>query len=289
MKMRRVLALVMAVLMVIGLMPVVSAGDVTTDPVTSVSNDDNGFVHVNKSVNETGTELTLEAYLTNEVTQMVSTKLLDIVLVLDQSGSMADSFGNVTRQAAMKNAVNAFIEEVAAKNADHRMAIVTFGSDAQRLVEWTTVDDSGKTQLTDAINRLPKNPSGATNVGAGMEVAKLLMDSATDTDRQKVVIVFTDGVPTTTNTFSTAVANTAITAAKSMKDSGVTIYAVGIFNGANPDEMYGASGFDTNSDGTVGSQWGEETWGLFPDTDFPKRSSRYNKEIRVVKNKSRMK
>ena len=270
MKMRRVLALVMAVLMVIGLMPVVSAGDVTTDPVTSVSNDDNGFVHVNKSVNETGTELTLEAYLTNEVTQMVSTKLLDIVLVLDQSGSMADSFGNVTRQAAMKNAVNAFIEEVAAKNADHRMAIVTFGSDAQRLVEWTTVDDSGKTQLTDAINRLPKNPSGATNVGAGMEVAKLLMDSATDTDRQKVVIVFTDGVPTTTNTFSTAVANTAITAAKSMKDSGVTIYAVGIFNGANPDEMYGASGFDTNSDGTVGSQWGEETWGLFPDTDFPK-------------------
>ena len=270
MKMRRVLALVMAVLMVIGLMPVVAAGDVTTDPVTSVSNDDNGFVHVNKSVNETGTELTLEAYLTNEVTQMVSTKLLDIVLVLDQSGSMADSFGNVTRQAAMKNAVNAFIEEVAAKNADHRMAIVTFGSDAQRLVEWTTVDNSGKTQLTDAINGLPKNPSGATNVGAGMEVAKRLMDSATDTDRQKVVIVFTDGVPTTTNTFSTAVANTAITAAKSMKDSGVTIYAVGIFNGANPDEMYGASGFDTNSDGTVGSQWGEETWGLFPDTDFPK-------------------
>lgn len=269
MKMRRVLALVMAVLMVIGLMPVVAADGGTADPVTSVSID-NGFVHVNKSVNETGTELTLEAYLTNEVTQMVSTKLLDIVLVLDQSGSMADSFGNVTRQAAMKNAVNAFIEEVAAKNADHRMAIVTFGSDAQRLVEWTTVDDSGKTQLTDAINGLPKNPSGATNVGAGMKVAKRLMDSATDTDRQKVVIVFTDGVPTTTNTFSTAVANTAITAAKSMKDSGVTIYAVGIFNGANPDEMYGASGFDTDSDGTVGSQWGEETWGLFPDTDFPK-------------------
>ena len=274
MKVRRVLALVMAVLMVIGLMPVVAAGDGATDPVTSVSKD-NGFVHVNKSVNEAGNELTLEAYLTNEVTQTVSTKLLDIVLVLDQSGSMADLFGNVTRQAAMKNAVNAFIEEVAAKNAGHRMAIVTFDSDAQRLVEWTTVDGSGKTKLTAAINGLPITPEGATNVGEGMQEAEKLMNSATDTDtdRQKVVIVFTDGVPTTTNEFSTDVANTAITAAKNMKDSGVTIYTVGIFNGANPDELYGKDkiGFWGHNDGECtgnkGDYW-QYRKGLFSGGDI---------------------
>ena len=54
-----------------------------------------------------------------------------------------------------------------------------------------------------------------------------------------------------------------------MKDSGATVYSVGIFNGANPDEMYGASGFDTNSNGTVNSKWVKDTWGLFPGTDFP--------------------
>lgn len=91
-----------------------------------------------------------------------------------------------------------------------------------------------------------------------------------NTDRLKTVIVFTDGVPTKQSDFNTEVANTAISAAKAMKASDVTIYTVGIFNGANPTEMYGASGFDTNSDGTVNSEWAEDNWGLFPSTDFPK-------------------
>ena len=96
------------------------------------------------------------------------------------------------------------------------------------------------------------------------------MNSKTDANRQKIVIVFTDGVPTTSSDFDTDVANTAIKEAKAMKDKGTFVYTVGIFNGANPSEMYGASGFDKNSNGTVGSIWKEESWGLFPSTDFPK-------------------
>ena len=199
---------------------------------------------------------------------------MDIVLVLDQSGSMADDFGNGTRQSAMKAAVNSFIDEVAKKhgpNADHRMAIVTFGTNAYPLEGWTAVDSDGATKLTGKISSLPEDPSGATNVGAGMELAQNLMGSApTDENRQKTVIVFTDGVPTTASDFSTTVANTAIDAAKGMKAAGVTVYTVGIFNGADPDEMYGASGFDTNSNGTVNSKWAEDNWGLFPSTDFSK-------------------
>ena len=57
--------------------------------------------------------------------------------------------------------------------------------------------------------------------------------------------------------FDTDVANSAITAAKSMKDAGVTVYTVGIFNGANPDQLYGNSGFDKNSDGSEGSNWSD--------------------------------
>lgn len=220
--------------------------------------------------------------MTAQATGTTTTKVepMDIVLVLDQSGSMADDFNGKTtykdearRQYAMKAAVNSFIGEVAAKysdDADHRMAIVTFDDNAKTLAGWTAVNSDGADALTSEISDLPKEPEGATNVGAGMELAQNLMNSSKDEEgRLKTVIVFTDGVPTKQSAFNTGVANAAISAAKDMKDDDVTIYTVGIFNGANPDEMYGASGFDTDSDGTVDSKWEKDKWGLFPGTDFP--------------------
>ena len=231
-------------------------------------------------------KIRLEAYTTGKVITSTKTVPVDIVLVLDQSGSMAYDFdGNQegvkyedSRQYAMKQAMNNFIDEVNRKytaDADHRMAIVTFGSDAETLQGWTYVDTKGKNTLQGKINNdLPASPSGATNAGAGMQQAGTLMGSeynynGNNTKRQKVVVFFTDGVPTTGSDFDTDVANEAIAAAKTMKDSGVTVYSIGIFTGVNPDEMYGASGFNTNSDGTIGSKWIKDTWGFFPGTDFP--------------------
>lgn len=220
--------------------------------------------------------------MTAQATGTTTTKVepMDIVLVLDQSGSMADDFSNGTRQSAMIAAVNSFIGKVADKystDADHRMAIVTFGYDAGELVRWTAVDSTGAAALTNAISNLPENPSGATNVGAGMQMAKNLMNDANtgnNTDRQKTVIVFTDGVPTTETDFSITVANTAIDAAKSMKNSGVTIYTVGIFNGAKPTQLHGDKWNyeifeDVVCDGSVGSCWGG-SWlsDLFVGNDF---------------------
>ena len=214
----------------------------------------------------------MTAQATGKTTTTDKAVPMDIVLVLDQSGSMKDKFGKGTRQSAMKEAVNSFIGEVAHKHsddADHHMAIVTFSDEAKTLAEWTAVDKDGEATLISKISGLTDTPSGATNVGAGMTETQSLMRSApTGENRQKTVIVFTDGVPTKKSDFNTTVANTAISAAKSMKAADVTIYTVGIFNGANPDEMYGASGFDPNSNGTVGSKWEKDKWGLFPGTDF---------------------
>lgn len=211
--------------------------------------------------------------MTAQATGTTTTKVepMDIVLVLDQSGSMADDFSNGTRQSAMIAAVNSFIGEVADKystDADHRMAIVTFGYDADMLVGWTAVDPAGATELTRSISNLPPKPEGATNVGAGMQMAKNLMNDAytgNNTDRQKTVIVFTDGVPTTKQEFNTTVANNAISAAKDMKDNGVTIYTVGIFKGANTEQLYGDSGFDKNSNGMVGSNWSDFSFWMIGD------------------------
>lgn len=218
-----------------------------------------------------GYKIRLEAYTTGTVTTTTSSVPVDVVLVLDQSGSMAYDFnGNTTsnnsrrRQYALKNAVNNFIDAVGDKydaaTADHRISIVTFGSNASTLQGWTPVDAGGKSTLKNKVSGLPSSPEGATNAGAGMETAATLMGSGygytgSNTERQKVVVFFTDGIPTTSNTFSVSVANSAISAANNLKAGGVTIYSIGIFNGANPNEMYGAGGFDPNSNGTVGSKW----------------------------------
>lgn len=221
-------------------------------------------------------KIRMEAFTTGKVTTTTSTTPVDVVLVLDQSGSMAYDFnGNSTnndtsrRQYAMKQAVNQFIGAVAdkydAEKSDHRISIVTFGSDASVLQGWTPVSQDGKKTLQGEITGLPSTPSGATNVGDGMKQAETLMGSGynytgSNTTRQKVVVVFTDGVPTTQSDFNTTVANTAIKSAKALKDSGATVYSVGIFNGAKPEQLYGDSGFKYNSNGQVGSCWA--SWGI---------------------------
>ena len=228
----------------------------------------------------------LEAYTTGTVTTSTTTKPCDIVLVLDQSGSMADDFnGNTTnketdtRQYAMKQAVNTFIDNVATKAKDegveHRIAIVKFagkstntvGDDtykengnrynfSQVVKELTAVNDASganATTLKTAVNQL--QAKGGTQTQNGLNHAQRLLSSVDSArDSSKVVIVFTDGMPGDSG-FDEKVATSAIASAKSMKDAGVTVYTVGIFTGANVGQLYGDTGFSKNSNGNVGSYW----------------------------------
>ena len=215
---------------------------------------------------KTGT-LTLEAYATGNSQVVQKNVPLDIVLVLDQSGSMAYTFsGNTNRQAALKNAVKNFISSVADKydpeTSDHRMAVVTFDRNASTLVNWTQVDGTGKDTLTTAIDGLPKSPKGGTQVGKGMQRAQTLLDNSTykgsnPAQRTQVVIMFTDGEPGDYD-FDISVANDAIKAAKTMKDNGVVVYTIGIFTGADPSQLYGTRR-NANNDGSVGNYWNSET------------------------------
>lgn len=287
---KRIFAALLTLVMMLSLLPM-NALAATSDPTT-----DGGDMTFTKTAagpdNDGNYTITMTAQAKGQTTTTTKVKPMDIVLVLDQSGSMAYDFnGNETgentarRQYAMKAAVKGFIDTVAAKSQDSKISIVKFAGTAsdtvgnttykeggysynhsQIVVPLTAVDSAGVKALKDAVSGL--KAGGATRVDFGMEKAAEALKASTN--EQKVVIVFTDGVPTTASDFSTTVANAAIRAAKGMKDKGVTIYTVGIFNGAKPDEMYGASGFNPNSDGTVNSKWEEEEWGLFPGTDFPK-------------------
>lgn len=188
-----------------------------------------------------------------------ATTPLDIVLVLDASGSMDDAMGggdDTKRIAALQSAANSFIDEIAKQNAtvkdaakQHQVAIVKFagnktdkvGNDRYRdggywynysqvmktLAPCTNDTKSAFSSQVDAIQ-----PAGATNAAAGLELAEGQTSGRSDV--KKIVIFFTDGKPTTQSAFDPGVASSAVGSAKRMKDAGAAVYSIGIFQGADP-------------------------------------------------------
>ncbi|MFR2202959.1 MAG: VWA domain-containing protein [Christensenellaceae bacterium] len=164
-----------------------------------------------------------------------------------------------TKLDALKSAVNNFIDSVAenasSNDVDHRIAIVKYACGKTNSVGNDTYSGHGHsgscnyTQIVAALSDAKTNEqnlenavkgltaAGATRSDYGMDLAQTVLNSATDeaTDegRTKVVVMFTDGKPTTLDTFDNEVANGAISAAKSIKDSGATVYTIGMMEDAN--------------------------------------------------------
>ena len=194
---------------------------------------------------------------TSDTTSLV-TKPLDIVMVLDASGSMDDDMGgsdSTKRIDALKAAASSFIDTIAEQNAkikddskQHQVSIVKFAGTksydigngtyswnkynySQVMKGLTPCVGSDATELKNTVGHI--EPAGATQADYGLELAR---DMSGRTDAQKVVVFFTDGSPTSSNGFESDVANDAVNAAKTMKDKGATIYTIGIFSGANLDQ-----------------------------------------------------
>ena len=195
---------------------------------------------------------------TSNLRETASTPL-DIVLVLDASGSMDDPMGrtdSTRRIDALKEAANSFIDEIEARNAgitneaqQHRVSIVKFagnttnrvGNDtyndgrytynySQAMQGMTLVDANAASTLKSTVDSI--KPAGATRSDYGLKLAQTQLSSARPGAR-KVVVFFTDGKPTSFSDFDPSVAAGAVEAAKSMKDAGTTIYTIGIFDGAD--------------------------------------------------------
>lgn len=156
--------------------------------------------------------------------------------------------------AALKTAANNFITETAKRNdgiADeskqHRISIVKFASDksdrvgnntywqgrnySQIVTRLTAYNSKTVSSGTDMINAL--NAEGATRADYGMEKAVESLSSARSS-AQKVVIFFTDGVPTSESEWDSGVANAAISQSRELKQGGAAVYSIGVFAEADP-------------------------------------------------------
>lgn len=329
---KRGLALLMCICMIFTLLPFSAFAD-AEKPYTEHS-ETNGVV-MDKTVTHVSGDkykVTLEQYVKGSVTPGKKTPI-DVVLVLDVSGSMGDPFGNGTvsyvqtydikwwnvyyikdadgnykqvsycrncgkytdgcyndwegyelnhisgtayvpmtsagdtdashvqfytssgtKIAALKSAVNSFIDIIARDNPTSKIAIVKFagnkadnvGNDTYRsggythnytqiVKNLTTADATGAAALKEAVSGL--SAKGATAADYGLEKAINVFGDADQVpkDRNRVVIMFTDGEPNHVNGFDSEVANDAIENAQTLKSKsyGASVYTIGIFSGAD--------------------------------------------------------
>ncbi|WP_373205103.1 Spy0128 family protein [Collinsella aerofaciens] len=224
-----------------------------------------GRIWTDKTVKATGENeesdflTTLSAMSSTSNSTVTVTTPLDIVMVLDASGSMDDPMGGGDRTKridALKSAANSFINTIAKQNEaiegvdrQHRVAIVKFAGDktdkvgndtyyqgqykynhSQVMKGLTDCSGGNVKALKDTVAGI--KPSGATRADYGLELAGDITSGRADA--KKIVVFFTDGRPTSYSEFDSGVADAAVTAAKNMKDSKATVYTIGIFSGADP-------------------------------------------------------
>lgn len=334
-KWKQALALVLALVMALSLvaLPSFAADEDSTGTGTAVTGGSTNTpgLELRKVYDPSTGLLTLEAYATGSTTTTTSTAPVDIVLVLDVSGSMdknivsytytaaynprsngtyyyqdangqyqqayycsdcsgwyteehsngflgfgkyhggtrltpktsADSTGTqfytrtestAKKIAALKSAVNGFIDSVNERAPASRIALVKFGGEINNTIgndtyrfeasgynsatiNYTQIVKgltaaSSTSELKGAVNSL--TAAGFTPAHLGMQLAKKIIDEDTVTERQKVVVMFTDGEPNGMNGkydgFVADAANSAISNSKAIKDKGATVYTIGCFN-----------------------------------------------------------
>ena len=117
--------------------------------------------------------------------------ILDVIYVLDCSGSMEESMGQSgSRMSAAKNAITTMTNSLASNNKiNAQFSLVTFSYSAKTQQGWTTSKDT----LTNAMNGI--KPNGATNYEGALTQAKSLLGSAR-INASKVVVFVSDGIPT---------------------------------------------------------------------------------------------
>ena len=248
--------------------------DITVNAVYDVVDLDNlSGIDYGKSAtyNSSTGEATINLYAASDAKTVISTTSekvpLDIVLVVDQSGSMDEKLGgSTTKKQALINSATSFVnlvyDDASSNGVDHRIAIVGFGMGSRAsgadypaylnteiLTTGSTpiqMNNATSADYRDAlmsVNVSGLNPDitkaiknidakGATAADYGLSMANNVFANNTDNNgRERIVVFMTDGAPSYSNGFSKDVANAAILHANELKNTyNASVYSVGVMN-----------------------------------------------------------
>ena len=151
---------------------------------TSYANNEPGAWNVTKSAEWIGQDKARITFNVDTVTKAADNKHLDLIIVIDNSGSMSGSKIEQVKQDA-----TGLIESVLS-DTDNRIALVSFGSGASKLSDLT----ADETALIDLIDNM--QPNGSTNYYGGFKMAEEVLEGyQKQSDRELIMLFLTDGYP----------------------------------------------------------------------------------------------
>lgn len=174
----------------------------------------------------------------------------------------------IRRRDVLKDALRLFVQQVNSRattnNVNHRISMIGFASGSNdglnygntevlspstgnNPITWGNITDgnlasslldvrANYARLNQSIDWIESD--GATKTDLGMDLARRVFNGNSipvGEQRQRVVIMFTDGTPTSFADYDVNVANATIQTARTIKNNlGATSFTIGIFNGADP-------------------------------------------------------
>jgi len=164
-----------------------------------VQQDDMAFVTVRTGAKAFSEEIT--------ETSVVKQKL-DVIIIIDTSGSMSSTSEGKTIMESVKNAAKDLAASIYDLNSENRVGLVSFAQygyayspNTTSKIAYTSMTagtnywftSSQKSTLNSRITNL--SATGGTNSEGGLLAAKRIIDYTND-DRNKLVVFMTDGLPT---------------------------------------------------------------------------------------------
>lgn len=173
-------------------------------------------------------------------------KAASVVMVLDASRSMNDKIDGVKKliHYTLKTAAKQFISTLHEKSPKSEISIIWYSGSEREDSNLTTVrpfvtlDDSGVDTLNSYITTPERDIYGGTPMGAALEAANKQLDSANKENKNKYVLLMTDGLPghwSDNDNKNCMVANNAVDNATKIKSQAV-LYTVGV--GLGEDSFY---------------------------------------------------
>ena len=166
-------------------------------------------------------------YITNNGTQQTrpTGATSATATIFSTSNTRVVRTASTSRMEALKEGVKAFIEEInnnnhpdpAESNVGNRISIITYSDNASTVCSFTPVDGNLST-LKGYVDNF--RSGGGTYSNAGLTSANTQLLSAR-TDANKVVVMFTDGLPSNWDAINTS--------RTTKNDRGASVYTVGVF------------------------------------------------------------